>query len=312
MKRLITIPRSVLLAAALALIGAMGTVSAAKAASSASAAPHKSAAASTQCNFVLSLQACESMDHTVAYYDSPSGDASFCSFAFDIAWGDGGSITKTLTDPAAPHTLVGGHTYAGAQIYTITVTVTVTAGSCTGTNSVHTFTLLNPVPPVPKPVQTWPWAGYGLYPDTGHVTSVTATWRVPRISCTKGSSARTAVWVGMWGTVKNPWLPQIGTDSDCQFGYTAVYQLPTNGSDWLTTLSGLQYGSAKYATVKDFPVRAGDLISASVTYEGQTFIGQRTFKISIDNHSTRKEWSGNIKTPIPTSLDQVLREPERS
>ena len=56
-----------------------------------------------------------------------------------------------------------------------------------------------------------------------------------------------------------------------------------------------------------FPLHAGDLISASVTYERQTLIGQRTFKIWIENHSTGREWSRNITTPIPASLDQVAQ-----
>lgn len=109
----------------------------------------------------------------------------------------------------------------------------------------------------------------------------------------------------MWGYVANSWLPQIGTDSDCRFGYAAVYQLPTNGPGWLTALSGLQYGSFTAATVHRFPVHPGDLISASVTYESHTLIGQQTFKIWIKNRSTGKEWSRDITTPIPASLDQV-------
>ena len=269
--------------------------------------PKASAASSTQCNFVSSLRTCKSTDHTVAYYDSPTGDASHCTFVFHITWGDGGGTTKTVADPTPGHHLVAQHTYAASGIYTITVTPRVAAGTCTITNSVHIFTLLNPPPPAPKRAKTWPWAGYGLYPDSGHVTSVTATWRVPKVNCAKGSTARTAVWVGMWGTISNSWLPQIGTDSDCQFGYSAVFQLPSSGPDFLTWLSGLQYWSAHYATVKDFPVRAGDLITASVTYEGKTLIGQRKFKILIKNHSMGKEWSRNIKTPIPASLDQVAQ-----
>ncbi len=158
-----------------------------------------------------------------------------------------------------------------------------------------------------NPAKSFPWAGYGLYPDCGtHATSVTATWRVPAVNCTKSSTnTRTAVWVGMWGYVADSWLPQIGTDSDCQFGYAAVYQLPNSGPGWLTALSGLQYGSFTAATVRGFAVHPGNLISASVTYKGQTFIGQRTFKIWIKNQSTGKEWSRDIMTPIPASLDQV-------
>ena len=205
----------------------------------------------------------------------------------------------------------GGPTPAG----TYTFTYVEKYGGCS--LSFHqAFTVTASPPPRPtcttpvsntNPAMKFPWAGYGLYPDCGtHVTSVTATWRVPTVKCANsGESTRTAVWVGMWGYVANSWLPQIGTDSDCRFGYVAVFQLPTSGPGWLTVLSGLQYGSLTAATVQGFPVHAGNLISASVTYEGQTLIGQRTFKIWIENHSTGKEWSRDITTPIPASLDQV-------
>ena len=104
--------------------------------------PKTSAASSTQCNFAFSLHACQSTDPTVAYYDSPTGDIPNCTFVFDVAWGDGASTTKTVIDPNASHHLIGEHTYTRPKAYTITVTVKVTVGTCTGRNSVHTFTSL--------------------------------------------------------------------------------------------------------------------------------------------------------------------------
>jgi len=139
MKRHIVRPRSLVPVVVLAVVAAMCTVSTARAASYASAAPR--AASSTQCNFVHSLNTCESTDPTIAYYDSPTGNIVNCTFAFDITWGDGGSTTKSLTDPPAGHNLVGKHTYAGPGVYTIAVPVTVTAGTCTAANSTHTFNL---------------------------------------------------------------------------------------------------------------------------------------------------------------------------
>jgi hypothetical protein len=141
MKRHIARSRSLVLVVVLAVVAALCTVSTAKAASSASAAPHEPATSSKQCNFVKSLNSCESTDPTVAYYDSPSGNILNCTFLFDVTWGGGGSSTKTLTDPPAGHNLVGEHTYTEPGVYTITVTVTVTAGPCTATDSTHTFKL---------------------------------------------------------------------------------------------------------------------------------------------------------------------------
>ena len=88
---------------------------------------------------MLSLQTCESTNPTAAYYDTPHGNVSNCTFVFDVRWGDGGDTTTTLTDPVAGHDLVGDRTYARPGAYTITVTVNVTAGPCTGTNSDHAF-----------------------------------------------------------------------------------------------------------------------------------------------------------------------------
>ena len=100
------------------------------------------AASSTQCNFVESLQTCKSTDPTVAYYDTPTGTITDCSFAFDVAWGDGASTTTTVVNPPDSHHLVGEHTYVAKGAYTIKVAIKVTVGTCTETNSAHTFTLL--------------------------------------------------------------------------------------------------------------------------------------------------------------------------
>lgn len=152
MRTLFSRPRSLLLIVTLAVTAAMLPLSTANAASSASTAPHQQSASSAPCAFVLSLQSCESTNPNAAYYDTPHGNVSNCTFLFDVRWGDGGDTATTLTDPVAGHDLVGDHTYARPGAYTITVTVNVTAGPCTGTNSVHAFTLLAP----PLPAQSTP------------------------------------------------------------------------------------------------------------------------------------------------------------
>ena len=154
MKRLIARPRSLLLVVALTVIAVMCTVSTANAASFASAVPHDPADSSQPCNFVQSLETCQSTDRTVAYYNTAHGDISHCTFVFDVTWGDGGGAAKTLTDPTDNQYLIAEHTYAGPGVYTITVTVRVTAGTCTGINSVHIFTLLKPSPATYGPATT--------------------------------------------------------------------------------------------------------------------------------------------------------------
>jgi hypothetical protein len=138
------------------------------------------AASSTQCNFVESLPTCESTDSTVAYYDTVTGNPAACTFVFDVAWGDGTSITTTVANPSAgSHNLVGEHTYVAPGTYTITVNPQVTAGtSCTATSSVHTFTLLPPTPtpaPAPTPPATIVLVPAGTAQVNGHAVP---TYRV--------------------------------------------------------------------------------------------------------------------------------------
>jgi hypothetical protein len=170
MKRLFARSRSLVLVVVLTVVAALCAVSTASAVSSASTAPDEPAASSAQCNFVESLQTCKSTDHTVAYSDSVYGDTSQCTFVFYITWGDGGSTTRTVTDPTVGHHLVAEHIYAAPGVYTITVTPQVTVGTCTATSSVHTFTLTNP-PPSP----TIYWSRTSGRPGT-HVTMTGNGW----------------------------------------------------------------------------------------------------------------------------------------
>ncbi len=131
------------------------------------------AASGTECNFVESLQTCESTDPTVAYYDTVTGNPTDCTFLFNVAWGDGASSTKTVANPpAGSHNLIGEHTYAAPGTYTITVNPQVTAGTpCTVTSSVHTFTLAPPTPtpaPTPTPPATITLVPAGTAQVNGH------------------------------------------------------------------------------------------------------------------------------------------------
>jgi hypothetical protein len=100
------------------------------------------ASAGAQCNFMQSTNTCESTDPTIAYVTHAYGDTTNCGFIFDVAWGDGSSVTETVNNPPDGNHLLADHTYAAPKTYSISITVSVTAGNCTGTSSVHKFTLL--------------------------------------------------------------------------------------------------------------------------------------------------------------------------
>src|SRR3954468_6194675 len=62
------------------------------------------------------------------------------------------------------------------------------------------------------------WAGWVAQPSpsTGSFSSVSGAWRVPRVSCTSGSSTYSAVWVGLGGyRESSSALEQVGVDADC-------------------------------------------------------------------------------------------------
>ena len=263
MKRLITRSRSLVLVAALAVVAAMCTVSTANAASSASAAPHEPAVSSAQCNFAETVETCESTDPTVAYYDNAHGDTSDCTFVFNLTWGDSSPTTTVkVTDPTDGSHLLATHRYAATpRAYTITVTVQVTAGNCTGTNSVHTFTLLKPPPPT-GPATSNNWSGYV---KQGGAKTVKGTWTVPKLNCSLTSDlANAPQWVGLGGNNGNPDLEQTGVFSECigpiQIDYL-VWEILSKGDD---------LNKAQTPVFSEL-VLPGDVIDASVTQNADKY-----------------------------------------
>ncbi len=76
---------------------------------------------------------------------------------------------------------------------------------------------------VPAPTVTgeadWAFGGYSVHPNAGSgwVVDALGSCTVPKVNCPNvaGDAPRTAVWVGMWGTLASMgagqgWLPQVG------------------------------------------------------------------------------------------------------
>jgi Peptidase A4 family len=96
------------------------------------------------------------------------------------------------------------------------------------------------------------WAGYELSGASGAFSSVSASWTQPAATCTKGDQD-VAFWVGLDG-VSSDSVEQIGTETDCAsgsastFGWYEMYPAdPVNFTN---------------------PVKAGDVLTASVTFSG--------------------------------------------
>lgn len=296
MKRIFTRSKGLLLIIALAVVAAMWITVPAYAASSASAgrmstATGHSASSAAPCDFTLSLKTCESTDPKVTYTSNATGDTSHCTFVFKVTWGDGGSTTKTETDPSDGHHLIGDHKYVTSGAYTIKVNVRTTVGACTATSSAHTFTLLVPDG---LPSKSDSWAGY-VAAGSGPYHHVQATWKMPGNKGTKAQEAATDFWVGFDGdTPSSNNIEQCGTQileaSDGEIAYVTFYEV------------GLKKGAIQHPKFLVFP---DDAVTAVADYGNGAF--RCTFRIK--HHGVVRSWStGPIKGKFPLATAEVITE----
>ena len=203
----------------------------------------------------------------------------------------------------------------------------------------------------PSKIPTAEYAGYSVHRTSGGcMTGVSATWTVPSVSCPLIGSQRVAIWAGLWGK-GNPavkgfdataWLPQIGVTSQCYGSglafYVADWEMETNvtGGGALTCDdcqntapigSGVQYlCNPDLASVvpshlvcnnnyPQFEVRAGDKITADVTYNGIVTsgpnIGDLVFDLSLVNNTLAPGTTAvasfpDVITTMPVNLAQIL------
>lgn len=107
------------------------------------------------------------------------------------------------------------------------------------------------------------WSGYAAIstdPETpATFTDVTATWRVPKSTCTVSRVSSAAFWVGLGGyDPSSSSLEQLGTGADCD----GVTKTPTYYAWWeLVPASSVRI---------PLTLRAGDTITAAVLVTGQT------------------------------------------
>lgn len=95
------------------------------------------------------------------------------------------------------------------------------------------------------------WAGYTATGKT--YTSVTGKWTVPSITCSKTQNSSTSPWVGLDGWDSST-VEQIGMDQNCDKGKLSF-------APWVE----MYPADSIYFTET---VKPGDVITASVTYQG--------------------------------------------
>jgi hypothetical protein len=180
--------------------------------------------------------------------------------------------------------------------------------------------------PKPAPVPNFTYAGYSVHAEgKGLWTIAEANWTVPRVDCSRYAypdAPRTAVWVGLWGSIQSMnngtgWLPQTGTVSECNINprtgkhakgtyYYAVWEIAAGAKE-----PGIPQQPLA------MPVHPGDKISAAVEFEGAGPGGTMAFEFSLFdiNDNQRRPGSGTFDqvedTPAPIAvkdLDTILEQ----
>ncbi|MFZ0479948.1 MAG: G1 family glutamic endopeptidase [Terriglobales bacterium] len=118
------------------------------------------------------------------------------------------------------------------------------------------------------------WAGYAV---TGSdFTAVNGSWTVTEPNCSKTPDTYSSEWVGIDGWDSDT-VEQIGTDTDCT-GKTPYFYV------WY------EFFPLNTVVISDVSIKAGDVFSASVIYEGSN-----EYTVSIKNDTTGQSFSKKVK-----------------
>jgi hypothetical protein len=137
------------------------------------------------------------------------------------------------------------------------------------------------------------WSGYAVHAPGLSFRSVSARWRQPKASCTRGEPTYAAFWVGLGGySESSDALEQIGTEVDCAASGSATiypwYELVPSASHQIR-----------------LTVKAGSLISAAVTV-----IGDRV-TVALSDLTSHKSFTKTLTaSPIDvTSAEWITEAP---
>jgi len=134
--------------------------------------------------------------------------------------------------------------------------------------------------PVPGSVQSSNWSGFAV---TGSkFTNAAGSWHVPGVDCAKTPNTYSSFWVGIDGYSDNT-VEQIGTESDCSGGTPTYYA-------WY------EFYPADPVVISTVPVGNGNIISASVSYNGSKFTLTLTDEKTGKSFSITKGVSGAKRT----------------
>jgi hypothetical protein len=122
-------------------------------------------------------------------------------------------------------------------------------------------------------------------------TLVEGSWAVPAVNCTEVPDSSSAFWVGFDGGSGTSYLEQIGTTSTCVGGIQICEGKIPCFFAWYEFLPKQKVG----VSIDSIKVKAGDTISASVSYSNST----DRFTVTItDGHSLAL--AVGIRNPLGT------------
>ncbi|GAA1245135.1 G1 family endopeptidase [Kitasatospora nipponensis] len=137
------------------------------------------------------------------------------------------------------------------------------------------------------------WGGYAA--QGSGFTSVSATWTEPRATC-KSTNDLYAPWVGIDGYGSSS-VEQTGVATDCSSGS------PVNQA-WYE----MYPANPVYLSLSSYPVSAGDVISASVTYTGSN-------KYALKLTDSTRGWTYSTTKTLSaqrTSAEVIIESPTGS
>jgi hypothetical protein len=136
------------------------------------------------------------------------------------------------------------------------------------------------------------WAGYAA--SGTRFRKVSANWTVPTATCTSGSDAYSAVWVGLGGFDRqSQGLEQTGIDANCSSSGRASYRV------WYEILPDGAH------TVHSLKVSSADKLSASVTVNGHDVTFRVRDLTTGRSYSTTKQ----VANPDVSSAEWIVEAP---
>jgi hypothetical protein len=136
------------------------------------------------------------------------------------------------------------------------------------------------------------WSGYAVTGPTAF-SSVTGSWTQPAVTCTRGSAAYSAFWVGLGGfAASSQALEQIGTEADCTASASARY------SAWYELVPAP-------SVPVSLAVRPGDAMTATVTVAGTSVT------MTLANATTGQSFTktATVASPDVSSAEWIAEAP---